>query len=248
MPSLNAVCVLYTALDPQDYMRAEMPTCLYSLELNSVLCANHPLFSTLYKSEANIIEIAADYLLKSCVQLGARQQLLAGGNLRFTVQVLQAKGIASQGSQASPLVPEMHLGISTKFVRPELGCKVKLPQSFRIVLPQRLVLVVLAVQRHVLGHDGHDLRVHVRLQHDGKEFSVDRVAICTNFFCILRFSQLLRWTYPEPVLVENVAGDPNAYYARHGRDGDEPAELRHVVSCVTGPEKSWPSDLQMADA
>lgn len=116
------------------------------------------------------------------------------------------------------------------------------------MLPQRLVLVVLAVQRHVLGHDGHDLRVHVRLQHDGKEFSVDRVAICTNFFCILRFSQLLRWTYPEPVLVENVAGDPNAYYARHGRDGNEPAELRHVVSCVTGPEKSWPSDLQMADA
>jgi hypothetical protein len=51
------------------------------------------------------------------------------------------------------------------------AAELKLPQSLRIVLPQRLVLVVLAVQRHVLGHDGHDLRVHVRLQqqqHDGR--------------------------------------------------------------------------------
>lgn len=30
MPSLNAVYVLYTALDPQDHKRAEMPTCLNS--------------------------------------------------------------------------------------------------------------------------------------------------------------------------------------------------------------------------
>jgi len=58
---------------------------------------------------------------------------------------------------------------------------------------------------------------------------------------------LFRWTYPEPVLVEDVAGDPDAYDARHGRDGDEPAELRHVVSCVTGPEEVR-RHRQMADA
>jgi len=74
-----------------------MPTCLNSLELNSVLCANRPLFSTLYKSEANIVEITADYLLKSCVQLGALQQLLAGGNLRFTVQILHANVTGKSG-------------------------------------------------------------------------------------------------------------------------------------------------------
>ena len=94
-------CVLYTALDPQDYKRAEMPTCLNSLELNSLLGTNRPLFSTLYKSEANIVEIAADYLLnillKSCVQLDAWQQLLAGGNLRFTGQVLQANVTEKSG-------------------------------------------------------------------------------------------------------------------------------------------------------
>lgn len=59
------------------------------------------------------------------------------------------------------------------------------------MLSKGLVLVVLAVKRHVLGHDGHDLRVHVR---------------------------------PESVLVEHIAGNPHAGYARHHQYSDEPAE------------------------
>jgi hypothetical protein len=50
------------------------------------------------------------------------------------------------------------------------------------MLPQRLVLVVLAVKRHVLGHDGHDLRVHVRLQ--SQEFTNESSSLHSiRFFC-----------------------------------------------------------------
>ena len=40
-------------------------------------------------------------------------------------------------------------------------------------------------------------------------------------------------THPEPVLVEDVAGDPDAGDARDGDESDEPAELRHAVGCAT---------------
>jgi hypothetical protein len=43
----------------------------------------------------------------------------------------------------------------------EFVWRAKLPQSFGVMLSKRLVLVVLAVERHVLRHD---LRVHVRLK------------------------------------------------------------------------------------
>lgn len=36
-------------------------------------------------------------------------------------------------------------------------------------------------------------------------------------------------THPEPVLVEDVAGDPDAGDARDGYEGDEPSELGHAV-------------------
>ena len=100
------------------------------------------------------------------------------------------------------------------------------------MLPQRLVLVVLVVQRHVLGHDGHDLRVHVRLQ--------DRNADELSFPVTISARPEPPWiweqgTHPEPVLVEDVSGDPDAGDARHGDEGDEPAELRHAVGCATCP-------------
>jgi hypothetical protein len=58
------------------------------------------------------------------------------------------------------------------------------------------------------------------------------------------------WAYPEPVLVEDVAGDPDAEDARHGRDGDEPAELRHAVSCICVRDRSrkirWQTRAELA--
>jgi hypothetical protein len=54
-----------------------------------------------------------------------------------------------------------------------------------------------------------------------------------------------RATYPEPVLVEYVAGDRHAGDARDDQNGDEPSQLRHVVSCTTSPAEMLVTSCRM---
>lgn len=49
------------------------------------------------------------------------------------------------------------------------------------MLSKGLVLVVLAVKRHVLGHDGHDLRVHVRLHKSHQTFFFFNITYLQQF-------------------------------------------------------------------
>lgn len=107
-------------------------------------------------------------------------------------------------------------------------------------LSKWLNLIVLVVERHILGHDSHDLWVHVRLQNPANiiikshifSMHMGHFPVCkSSSWAIVRNTHIW-WTYPESVFVEYVTSPTKNSHARQYHECQKPCKPWWISPCV----------------